>query len=132
MNRITPRGIFDRFPCTITATATALINIKELPAVTALEEVSDKVNWDAYDENGYLSLKDSNKLVRSVLKIKRRGYRYFKRVERFKLKDWSKLFPEGKFIVMVYGHCIFVDGNDYYSFFENNNDNVVACWQIEE
>ena len=132
MNKITPDKIFDNFPCTIVATATALIETKDLTPRKALKQVVDKVIEDDYHRNGYLSLQNTNKLVRSLLKIKRSGYRYFKRDERLELKAWQIFYPEGKYIVMVYGHCIFVDKDNYYSFFDNEDDPVVAYWQIEE
>ena len=37
-----------------------------------------------------------------------------------------------KCCVCVYGHFIYVDGQDYYSFFENEQDPVVCVWYIRQ
>ena len=69
-----------------------------------------------------------NKFIRSFLKIKKK--QYFKRTERVSLKEFLEKNTE-RCCVCVYGHFIYVDGNDYWSFFDNDNDKIVCIWYIE-
>ena len=53
----------------------------------------------------------------------------YKRGERPKLKDLHLL---GKAIVCVYGHFVYLDHEAYWSFFNNEEDEVVSLWVIRE
>jgi hypothetical protein len=75
--------------------------------------------------DGWMSLQGMNKFVRNNFQVKK--YQYYKRGERTKLKDYNFT---GKAIAIVLGHCIYVNGNSYYSFFDNADDDVVAVWFI--
>jgi hypothetical protein len=77
--------------------------------------------------DGYLSLKDGNAFIRKYLPIRRR--RDFRRGERPLLED---LHFDGKAIVLVYGHYIYLDHEDYYSFYSNEKDEVVAIWELRD
>ena len=35
-------------------------------------------------------------------------------------------------IVCCYGHFIYLNGDNYYSFFDNENDKVVAVWELKD
>ena len=76
-------------------------------------------------DDGYATLRAANKFIRANLPVARR--RDFKRGERPKLRELSFA---GKAIVCVLGHYIFLDGDDYWSFFDNEEDDVVAVWEL--
>lgn len=75
---------------------------------------------------GYATLQSANKWIRENLKVKRRID--YKRGERPKLKD---LHLDGRAIVCVLGHYIFLDHELYLSFFDNDEDEVVSVWELK-
>jgi hypothetical protein len=77
--------------------------------------------------NGYMSLRDMNKLVRKYCLV--RKYVYFKQTERVKLKQ---LHLTGRAVVCVEGHYLYVDKEEYWSFFYNEEDPVVAVWILKD
>lgn len=77
-------------------------------------------------ESGYLTLRDMNKFVRALLPIKKR--KDFKRRERPLLRELEPC----KAVICVVGHYLYMDYDKYYSFFDNENDDVVAMWIIDE
>lgn len=121
MTRITPSyELFGGYPCSYVAVNSALLyggRCKDY----APTELPDGLR----SSDGYLTLNGNNKYVRKHLPVRKR--RDFKRGERPKLKD---LHLEGSAIVVVYGHCIYVDGETYWSFFDNEEDEVVAVWEL--
>jgi len=120
--RITPEEKFLDAPCTIVAVGCAYGSKKKVV------EVAKKLKLP-YKEDGYLTLQGTNKLTRTLLKVKK--YVYFKRGERMTLTQFIKQSKGNPAIIMVYGHCIYCDGVDYYSFFNNDKDQVVAVWLLE-
>ena len=94
--------------------------------VTALSCACDPHGRPEVKADGYASLTAANKWIRENVKVKRRTN--YRRGERPKLKD---LHLEGKAIVCVYGHYVFVDGEAYWSFFGNENDEVVTVWEVD-
>lgn len=76
--------------------------------------------------DGYATLAAMNKFVRANLGVKRQVK--FRRGERPKLKD---LHFDGRAIVCVLGHYLYLDHEDYWSFFKNGQDDVVALWELE-
>lgn len=116
MNRHNPDSHLNGIPCSVVAVSTAL---GEIPVGTI--EYMRNLKAD-----GYASLNVANRYIRDNLKVKRR--KDYRRGERPKLKD---LHLEGKAVVCVYGHLIYLDHEDYWSFFENEEDDVVALWEIE-
>lgn len=58
-------------------------------------------------------------------------YVYYKRGERPALKEFLKTNFE-KCGICVYGHFIYAEGPDYWSFFDNDNDEIVAIWYLKE
>ena len=117
--RIQPDLKYNGYPCSYVATGTAVNRILgieiDLP--------------DGLHDDGYLSLKSENKYIRSLLPIKK--YDYYKRGERPKLKELLKN-NQRKAVICVYGHLLYADKNNYYSFFDNDEDEVVAVWWIKE
>lgn len=87
-----------------------------------LEDIKRGIHF--YHE-GYRSLKDMNKVVRFMFNV--RKYRYFTKKERVPLKKIKTLGGE-RAIICVLGHYIYVENDNYYSFFNNDNDLVVAIW----
>jgi hypothetical protein len=129
MNNIIPAEQYEYTPCTIVACGCALDFFRKTKFGQSKFDVDRMAGDLQYHDDGYLSLQGTNKLVRSLFKVRRGGYHYFKRGERPKLSEYD--FGSDSAIVMVYGHCIFVDKQDYYSFFDNENDNIVAIWVLE-
>lgn len=76
-------------------------------------------------EDGWLTIDNMNRFIRSLLPVKKKTY--FKRGERMKLCDFLATNIE-RCGVCVYGHFIYVRGHDYWSFFNNENDDIVCIW----
>lgn len=76
--------------------------------------------------DGYATLTAINDYIRRNLKVLRRVN--YRRGERPRLRD---LHLDGRGIVCVLGHYLYVDHEEYWSFFRNEDDRVVAVWQIE-
>ena len=117
MIRETPNDNLDNLantPCLIVATACAVGGKENLRGYPVLKK------------DGYATLKSANKWIRQNLKIKKRTD--YRRGERPKLKD---LHLDGKAIVVVLGHYIYLDHERYWSFFDNENDDVVTTWEIK-
>lgn len=118
--RITPDSKYLNMLCSYVGTGCAYENImgKPFKAVLPPELRSD----------GYLSLDAENRFIRRFLPIRKK--KYFKRAERFPLRDFLA-YNKCKCGVCVYGHFIYVDGSNYWSFFDNENDPVVCIWYID-
>ena len=116
MRRKKPCSYLDGIPCSIVAVSCAL---GRLPA--GINVYESKLR-----EDGYASLKVANRIIRDNLDvIKRTDY---KRGERPLLKD---LHLDGKAIVCVLGHLIYVDHETYHSLFDNETDEVVTVWKLK-
>lgn len=113
MRRIEPAKFLKDYPCSLTAVACAL---GELPEGS--EEYIESLKGD-----GYATLSQANKLIRSNLDIKKSVD--YKRGSRPKLKD---LHLEGCAVVCVLGHFLYVEDETYYSFYDNTDDDVVSVW----
>ena len=109
MVRKDPDNSLRGYPCSIVAVATALGCIPEkLPCVRS---------------DGWATLDVANKFIRENMPVKKRiNYR---RGERPLL---CELNLDGRAIVCVYGHLLYLDHDTYYSFFDNEDDDVVAVW----
>lgn len=83
--------------------------------------------WPKLRKDGYALLNAANTWIRENLPVKRR--KDYRRGKRPRLKD---LHLDGMAIVCVYGHYIFVDHELYWSFFDNDEDEVVAVWELDE
>jgi hypothetical protein len=111
MLRITPDKSLKDLPCSIVAVSCAVKEPKGYPELR---------------KDGYATLDAANKYIRINLPIKNRID--YKRGHRPKLKDMKF---EGRAIVCVYGHFIYVDKDQYWSFFDNDEDEVVNVWNIK-
>lgn len=127
MKRINPPLYCEGLPCSVVAVSCALDN----------ETWSNSPLIAPGRSDGYVTLQEMNKFVRHNLAVKKRID--FKRGERPKLKHLpavlKKMLPkivERKAIVCVLGHYLYFDGKDYYSFFNNKEDDVVAVWVLED
>ena len=120
MKRIVPDRIYRGLPCSVVAVGCAL-GIGSSDALRAL--YSDSMHRD-----GYLSLNGMNALVRKNMKVIRRTN--YRRGERPCLRDFCHGF-DGKAIVCVSGHFVYVDNGNYHSFFRNGDDDVIAVWEID-
>lgn len=117
MTRHDPMNYLHGYPCSVVATACA---VGHMPAGTP--EYMEKLKSD-----GYATLNTANRYIRDNLHVAKRTD--YKRGQRPKLKD---LHLDGKAVVCVYGHLIYLDHEEYWSFFENENDDVVAVWKLKD
>ena len=115
--RIEPNAKYNGIPCSYVGTGCAYENITgQVFNVPLPGELHD---------DGYLSLDDANRFIRKYLSVQKKVY--YKRSERFTLREFLKS-NEAKCCVCVYGHFIYVNGKDYWSFFDNEDDKVVCIW----
>ncbi len=124
MNQLNPTELFPNtpeeelksIPCSVLAVGLRLKALKKKPTDMNIN----------YDGDGYCKLKDMDTALRINCKVSR--YHYIKKGYRKKLKEYT-LFP-GKYVVCVLGHYIYVEQDNYYSFFDNSEDIVIAWWRI--
>ena len=114
MIRKTPNDYLADSPCLVTA----------LYCATGLFESPH--GYPNLKKDGYATLSAANKWIRENLDIKTRTD--YKRGERPKLKD---LHLDGQAVVCVLGHYIFLDHETYWSFFDNEDDDIVVVWILE-
>ena len=110
MIRKTPDKKLAYKPCLVTAVRCAVRKPKGEPELK---------------EDGYATLTAANKWTRANLDVEKRID--YKRGNRPLLKD---LNLDCKAIVCVLGHYIYVDHDQYWSFFSNRNDEVVTVWRL--
>lgn len=120
MKRITPYQYLAYTPCSIVAVTCALNHDK---SIVDAEQPKD---LPLLRDDGYMTLNAMNQYIRANLQVKKRID--YKRGQRPLLKD---LQIDGKAIVCVFGHYVFVDKDVYYSFFDDDNDEVVAVWILK-
>ena len=117
-------NLFDNVPCIIVSLFTATFSfVKTYPVLGMSEDFNGK-NYPC-NEEGYCTLKEANRVIRVLFDVKK--YNYYKRSERKKLKD---LELEGINIICCKGHYLSTNDNEYYSFFNNDNDEVIAIWKL--
>lgn len=117
MRQILPASYLSGYPCSVVAVACALGHLPN-----GVPEYLQKLKTD-----GYATLNTANRFIRDNLSIRKRiDYR---RGQRPILRD---LHLDGKAVVCVYGHLIYLDRETYHSFFQNENDDVVAVWIMQE
>lgn len=102
-------------PCIITAVGTAI------GPAAVIQNIPDEIRKD-----GYTRLDVANRFIRANLPIQKSIE--YKRGQRPKLKD---LHLDGKAIVCVYGHYLYLDHETYWSYFNNENDDVVRIWILK-
>lgn len=126
MNKCSPYEIFpankgqlEKFPCSILALGLALKLVNRYPN----NDLGVKV-----DEKGYCQLGNMDIAIKQHFNVVH--YQYIRKEKRKKLGEYIT-FP-GIYIVCVKGHYILIHDKDYYSFFNNLDDEVVAYWKLEE
>ena len=119
MKRIIPANIYENLPCSMVAVGCAL-GYADRERVKGLKS-------DLLKNDGYLSLDGMNKLIRANTSVKRRSH--YRRGERPYLKDFCHSF-RGRAVVCVRGHFVYVENDAYYSFFSNENDEIIEVWEL--
>ena len=122
MEQIIPDNIYWGLPCSMVAVGCALGYTKE-------EDIA-RLDSNKLKEDGYLSLKGMNTLIRSHLTVKKAVY--YKKKDRITLKDFTKEYEGIKAVICLLGHFIYYDGKDYHSFFKNDDDPVVQAWFLKD
>ena len=118
MKRIMPDRVFNDIPCSMVAVGCALGNDRDSIIHKAVGLKND----------GYLTLNDMNKYIRSLLPVQKKEY--YKRGTRPVLKD-ILTNNNKKAVVCLLGHYIYIDNDNYYSFFDNDEDEVVCIWWLK-
>lgn len=80
------------------------------------------------DKVGYCRLQDMNQVIRKVFPQAR--FIYVNRAFRNTLSHLIAGHQGIKMIICVQGHFIYFNGSDYYSYFNNDNDTVIAIWML--
>lgn len=121
MIQVVPEDKYKWVPCSQVTLSVACekTGIEYFLPISVFDAVSNS-------EAGYLTLRDMNKFVRALLPIKKR--KDFKRKERPLLKELEPC----RAVVCVVGHYLYMDYDKYYSFFDNENDEVVAMWILDD
>lgn len=117
--RITPSNKYKGLPCCYVGTGCAYEDITNERFKAKLPEGLGKSGW--------ATLQILNSFVRDNLPVEKKVY--YKRADRFKLRDFLKQNTK-KAGVCVLGHFIYVNGDKYWSFFNNLDDEVVCVWYI--
>ncbi len=119
---IIPRECYAELPCSVVALGCAL-GMTDRAAVIGL--ISPKMHKD-----GYLSLKGMEALILAHRAVDCKAY--YKGGQRPTLKEFMARNKGRKAIICLLGHFVYFDGNDYYSYFFNDNDDVVQAWFLED
>lgn len=119
--RYLPRDVYDCFPCSYVAVGCAYENTNGKAFNLPLQ--------DGLKDDGYFTLDNMNKFIRGIFSVKKKVY--YKRNERMILSEFLKTNTENC-IVCLLGHYIFVSEKDYWSFFDNVNDDVVCVWYLKD
>lgn len=106
-------------PCSVTCVGTAYDHIHTWPFTII------KPEGMRYD--GYLRLRDMNQFAREYLPIAKRID--FKKNERPRLKEFLQT-NETRCCICVLGHYLYADTQTYWSFFDNDDDKVIAVWYL--
>lgn len=106
-------------PCSVTCVGTAYDHIHTWPFTII------KPEGMRYD--GYLRLRDMNQFAREYLPIAKRID--FKKNERPRLKEFLQT-NETRCCICVLGHYLYADAQTYWSFFDNDDDKVIAVWYL--
>lgn len=120
MNCIVPKPFYEGLPCSVVSIGCA----SELLRGTFDYDKIRMFSEQASRNNNYATLRSVNEQVRKFFNVKR--YTYYTREQRKKLKEFRGITA----IICVLGHFVFLNGDSYYSFFNNENDKVVAVWEL--
>lgn len=119
--QITPSERFNNTPCSMVALYYAYKNIYNQRI--AVEEIIRT------RPGGYLALSKMNNYINMFFKVKKA--QQYGKDKRFSLNEFLKT-NDKKCVVCLLGHYIYVDGKNYFSFFNNEKDKVVKIWYVEE
>lgn len=80
--------------------------------------------------DGYTTLDDANKYIRSIFKVKKRHH--FNRNDRPALSTIHLIdeIKDEKCIICVKGHYIYYNGRSYFSAFDNDLDEIIEVWVL--
>lgn len=118
--QITPNERFNNTPCSMVALYYAYKNIYNQRI--AVEEIIRT------RPDGYLALAKMNNYINMFFKVKKA--QQYGKDKRFSLSEFLKT-NDKKCVVCVLGHYIYVDGKNYFSFFDNLHDKIVKIWYLE-
>ena len=117
MRKMLPPDYLSEEPCSVVAVICALKDLTGKETPLCLPNLKS---------DGYATLEDANRFIRRNLSVKKRTD--YKRGERPLLKE---LNLENPAVVCVYGHFLYVNKGSYWSFFDNEGDEVVAVWELK-
>lgn len=131
VKRHIPGEVYVENPCSLVAVGCASIGYKpsSLEFFRFMSDNDGLFGSLSYKKGGYLSLPEMNRLVRSVLPV--RKYVYCKKDFRVPLSAFLSLYPQENAIVVVTGHVVYAHKGSYDSFFDNDRDLVTAVWFLE-
>ncbi len=121
MAQIIPNKKYEGYPCSYVGAGCAYEDIKKKEFKEELPESLSK--------EGYLSLKNEEEFLKTFFNIKKK--RYYKRTERPYLIDFLRE-NKGPCCICVYGHFVYANGEDYWSYFDNDYSKVVNVWYLED
>lgn len=119
--RTEPAGRYQNLPCSYVGAGCAWEALYNTPFAQPLP--------DGLRKNGYLPLKAMDAYLRRLFPIRKKIY--FKRTQRPALREFLAK-NKSLAIICVYGHCLFANKKDYVSFFDNDDDDVVCVWYIQQ
>ena len=120
MKRITPKDFYLDLPCSVVSIGCASETLRGTFDYDKIRLFSEQASAN----DNYATLRSVNEQVRKFFKVKK--YTYYTRAERRTLKE----FKFENAIICVLGHYLYCNGDTYYSFFDNENDKVVAVWEL--
>lgn len=118
--RYNPSSILYNKPCSMVSLDTAYRDI--------YNEFIDIDEIVRTRSDGCLALSKMDMYVKLLFRV-RKAIQYTKE-KRFTLKEFLQ-HNMIKCIVCVEGHYVYVDGKNYYSFFDNLEDKIVKIWYVE-
>ena len=120
MTRIEPNFFYQDLPCSVVSIGCAMEKLQGKFFYDKIKTFSETASAN----DNYATLRSVSEQVRKFFNVKK--YTYFTRAERRTLKEFSGINA----IVCCLGHFIYLHGDEYYSFFDNENDKVVAVWEL--
>ena len=123
MKRVTPKDFYLDLPCSVVSIGCASETLHGIFDYVKIKAFSEQASAN----DNYATLRSVNEQVRKFFNVKK--YTYYTREQRRTLKEFR---GEGRAIICCYGHFIFADFTQdcYYSYFDNDNDKVVAVWEL--
>lgn len=127
MKRITPKDFYLDLPCSVVSIGCASEMLRGTFDYDKIRAFSEQASAN----DNYATLRSVNEQVRKFFNVKK--YTYYIREQRKTLnqlaglQNWKNGFNA---IVCILGHFIFVNNDSYYSYFNNDNDKVVAVWEL--